>query len=344
MGVMKIDGRTLSHEASETIRLMAVRRVREGESPSAVIKSYGLCRTTIYPWLRREKQGGEKALASRKGSGRPPVLTPKQKRRVRTWICGKNPRQYGFDFGLWTRRVVADLIWRYFKKRMSITSVGRVLAELQITPQKPLRRAYQRDPEAIRAWKEEKYPLLRMRANIRGAEIFFLDEAGIRSDVPLGRTWGEKGQTPVVETTGTRQAINAISAVNMLGAFWYDLFPGRLNAALFLQFLKKFMRGRKRPAFLVVDNHPAHIAKCIAAFVQAQRGKLELHFLPGYAPELNPDEFVWNHIRQNGVSKKPLLKGESLRRRVSHDLRQIKRNKALVKSFFKADSVSYIMD
>ena len=341
---MKIDGRTLSHETSETIRRMAVKRVLEGEAPSAVMKSYGLCRTSIYPWLRTHKRGGEGSLQSHVSTGRPSTLTQRQKQRVRRWICGKDPRQYGFDFGLWTRRIVADLIEKKFNKVVGVTSVGRLLAELEITPQKPLRRAYERDPVAIAKWTQEDYPRLRRRAKRRGADIFFIDEAGVRSDAALQRTWGAKGETPTVATSGQRQRVNAISAVNALGAFWYDVYTGTFNAARFIEKLKAFMRYRRRPVFLVLDGHPAHRAKIVAAYVQSLKGRLELHFLPGYAPDLNPDEFVWNHLRQNGVTKKPLKQNEKLKARVEQDLALIKRNPRLVRSFFRAQSVAYVLD
>lgn len=164
-----IDGRTLSHETSEHIRLMAVRRVREGERPSDVIRSYGLCRTTIYKWLRAERRGGEAALESRKASGPKPRLSARQKRQVFRWINGRDPRQFGFDFGLWTRRIVQELIADKLGMDLGLTAVGRLLAELQITPQKPLRRAYERDPVAIAKWMKEDYPRIRARARRRGA-------------------------------------------------------------------------------------------------------------------------------------------------------------------------------
>lgn len=341
---MQIDGRTLTHETSETIRLMAVRRVREGEAPSAVMKSYGLCRTTIYRWLRAAARGGEAALKARQHPGPPQKLSAAQMRTVRKWICGKDPRQYGFDFGLWTRRVVADLIRRKFRIRLGVTAVGRLLARLEITPQKPLRRAYERDPVAIARWQREEYPALQARAKRRGAAIFFLDEAGIRSDSTLGRTWGAKGHTPEVQTSGQRQGVNAISAVNALGAFWYEVYTGRLNAQRFIEFLRRFLRYRRRSVFLVVDKHPAHRAHAVARFVQEQLGRLELHFLPGYAPDLNPDEFVWSHLRKVGTSKTPLRRNESLRRRVEHDLAAIQAQPHLVRSFFCAPSVAYTKD
>jgi len=340
---MKIDGRTLDHKTSETIRIMAVRRVREGEAPSVVMNNYGLCRTSIYRWLRAAKAGGEAALKSRKHPGPTPKLTDPQKQQVRTWICGKDPRQYGFDFGLWTRRILVSLIERKLKKTLSITTVGRLLAELGITPQKPLRRAYERDPHAVEQWKKQEYPTLKKRAKRRGAEIFFLDEAGIRSDAPLQRTWGAKGQTPVVKTSGQRQSVSAISAVTARGAFWYSVYTGRLNATRFVEFLKAFMRNRRRPVFLVLDGLPAHKARLVAAYVQSLEGRLELHFLPGYSPDLNPDEFVWNHLRHHGTTKTPLRKNESLRNRVQRNLADIQRSPKLVRSFFRAPSVAYTM-
>jgi transposase len=219
-----------------------------------------------------------------------------------------------------------------------------VLAELDITPQKPLRRAYERDPAAIKRWTTEVFPQLRARAKRMGAQIFFLDEAGVRSDQVLGRTWGLRGQTPEVPTSGRRQSVSAISAVNARGAFWYELYTVRLNAQGFVTLLGNFMRRRAGKVFLVLDGHPAHRAKVVAQYVQRLRGRLELHFLPGYAPELNPDEFVWNHLKRQGVSKTPLRHDESLRSRVHADLAAIKARPALVRSFFHAPSVAYTRD
>jgi transposase len=341
---MKSDGRQMHRQALDTIRAHALARIGAGETVTAVMASYGLCRTTLYKWRRKLEARGGDVLLSGTPSGRPPRLTPKQKAQVFRWLNGKDPRQYGFDFGLWTRRLVGTLVQERFGVVLGVTAVGRLLAELGITPQKPLRRAYERDPEAIAHWERETYPGLRRRAKKRGAAIFFLDEAGVRSDAPLGRTWAPRGQTPIVPTSGQRQSVNAISAVSPLGAFWYKVFTGRLNATTFRTFLQAFLRGRRHPVFLVVDGHPAHRARLIAEFVQTQRGRLELHFLPGYAPDLNPDEFVWNHLRQKGVTKTPLRQNESLSARVEADLAAIKADRKLLRSFFHAPSVAYILN
>ncbi len=341
----KIDGRTLNHKALEHIRILAVKRVIEDkEAPSEVMKSLGLCRTTIYPWLRKYDDEGMEALVERIAQGPEPKLTEKQRQQVKRWILGKDPRQYGFDFGLWSRRIVQALIEDKMGIDLGLTAVGRLLASLDITPQKPLRRAYERDPAAVALWQRETYPKLRRRAKRLGAKIFFLDEAGFQSDPPLARTYGLKGKTPVVVTSGQRQSLNVISAVNARGEFWAATYTGKLDAEALVAFLKNFMDSRGGKMFLVVDGHPAHKANVVKAYLKSLQGRLELHFLPPYAPDLNPDEFVWSHMKKNGVSKKPLKQNESLRERVENDLTAIQRDRKLVRSFFCAESVVYAKD
>lgn len=340
-----IDGRTLDHKTNEYLREQAVRRVVEdGEKPSDVMRSYGLCRTTIYRWLRAYQKGGEDALKSTKASGPEPKLTDKQCAKVRSWIVGKDPRQYGFDFGLWTRRIVADLIETKFGVIIGLTAVGRLLARLNITPQKPLRRAYERDPERVSQWLRKDYPKLRRRARKQGATIYFLDEAGFSSEPALGRTYGLKGQTPIVETTGQRQKVSAISAVSAKGGFWSQVYTGMFNAGRFVEFLKDFRKGGRGKVFMVVDGHPSHKAKKVQEYVKSTKGMLELHFLPPYAPDLNPDEFVWQHAKTNGVAKKPLKQNESLKERVVNILLEIKKTPKLIRGFFSAPTVSYAKD
>ena len=341
----KIDGRTIDHKTLEHMRILAVRRVLEdGEAPSKVIKSLGLSRTAIYRWLERYEDGGLEALVENIALGPEPKLDERQRQQVKRWILGKDPRQYGFDFGLWSRRIIQTLIQDKLGVALGLTAVGRLLASLEITPQKPLRRAYERDPQAVQWWLEHTYPILKKRGKKLRAKIFFLDEAGFQSDGPLGRTYGLKGKTPVVKTSGQRQRINVISAVNARGEFWAATYDGKLDAESFVLFLENFMKGQSGKVFLVLDGHPAHKAKSVTRYVESLKGRLELHPLPAYAPDLNPDEFVWAHMKTNGVSKKPLKQNESLRRRIEENLIAIQHNRKLVRSFFCAPSVSYTTD
>ena len=318
--------------------------VEDGASPSAIAMEYGFCRNYLFPWLKKFREHGWEAVAERIAEGPTPKLNEEQRRQVRRWILGKDPRQYGFEFGLWSRRIVQSLIKERMHVDLGLTAVGRLLASLDITPQKPLRRAHGRDPKAVEYWLEERYPLLKKRAKRLGAKIFFLDEAGFQSDPPLGRSYGLKGQTPVVVTSGQRQSLNVISAVNARGEFWAATYAGKLNKEAFVAFLEIFMQGRDGKIFLVVDGHPAHKAHMVSDYVGSYGGRLELHPLPAYAPDLNPDEFVWSHMKNNGVSKKPLKRNESLKKRIEQDLNRIKGNKKLVRSFFGAETVVYARD
>ena len=343
---MKRDGRRLDHQTLATLRLMAVERVRDGEAPSAVMASYGFCRTTIYKWLEAVRQPGVglKALQSRPASGRPRSLTARQERQVFRWINGRDPRQYGLDFGLWTRSIVSNLIERKFDVRLGVTAVGALLAKLELTAQKPLQRAYQRDPEAIDMWRETTFPTIARLAKAEGGEVFFWDESGFRADAVHGKTWGLKGQTPVVERPGQRQSISAASAVNSKGAFWYCTYEGGLNAELFVSLLRKMMRRRMKPVHLVVDGLPAHKTKIVKDYVGSTGGLLTLHFLPGYAPDLNPDELVWSHMKRTGVARTPLRQGEKLRDKIEAQLAAIRDMPQLVRSFFEAPCVADIID
>ena len=343
---MKKDGRIHDRKTKEAIRMMAVERILEGESVTAVMSSYGLCRTTGYKWLAKVsgRGRGKRCLSARKGTGRTPKLNRAQKSQVFRWVNGKNPMQYGFDFALWTRDVVRELIIQKFNISLSVTSVGSLLAELNLTPQKPLQRAYQRDPAAIERWQRDTFPAIAKQCKEDGAEIYFWDESGFRADAVHGKTWALRGKTPVVNRPGQRQSVSAASAVNAKGAFWFATYEGGLTGDLFVELLRRLMYRRKKPLHLVVDGLPAHKNAGVKKYVSETDGRLTLHFLPGYAPDLNPDELVWSHAKRTGVARRPLMKGEKLQERVHEQLQKIGKNPKLVRSFFKHPSVAYISD
>ncbi|WP_042875959.1 IS630 family transposase [Cupriavidus necator] len=341
---MKRDGRSLAHNTLEEMRILAVQRMAEGEHPDDVAASLGMNRSWAYKIRAQARGRGVRALRSTKGTGRPRTLTPAQEQRVLRWINGKNPMQYGFDFGLWTRNLVRELVQQKFGVTLSLASIGAMLARLNLTPQKPLQRAYQRDPEAIDRWRHDTYPAIARQAREQKADIFFWDESGFRADSVHGKTWAPRGETPVVERPGQRQSMSAASAVNSKGAFWFATYEGGLSGELFVTLLKKLMFNRKKAVHLIVDGLPAHKKAIVKDYVASTQGKLTLHFLPGYAPDLNPDELVWSHVKRSGVARSPLQKGEKLGPRIHEQLAQIRRSPKLVRSFFRHPSVRYISD
>lgn len=292
--VMKRDGRTLDRQTLEAIRLMAIERVREGERASDVIEAYGFSRTTIYKWMKAAFRPGVgvKALRSRKATGRPRSLSAVQEQRVFRWINGRDPRQYGLDFGLWTRSVVAELIEKKLGVRLGSSAVGEMLARLGLAPQKPLQRAYQRDPHTIERWQQETYPVIARTAKSQRAEVFFWEESGFRADTVHGKAWWRRGQTPVVERPGQPQSVGAAWAMSAQGAFWFGMYEGALNGESFVELLKKLMHRRRKSVHLVLDSLPAHKQAVVRDYVASTQGRLTLRFLPNYAPDLDPDGLV----------------------------------------------------
>jgi len=336
-----MDGRKISHETLEHLRIRACQRIANGEPVSSVMASIGLSRQVGYEWMKTYRKHGIGGLKSKKAGGPKRRLGVRKLRQLRKWILSRDPRRFGFNEALWSLRIIAELVLMKFGVKMTLPGISKLLKHLGITPQKPLRRAYERDPQRIRDWQDVELPKIVKRAKRKGAMVLFLDEAGIRSDAQLGVTWGARGKTPVVSTSGQRQKVNAISAVSPKGEFRFKVFTSRFNAAFFIKVLKDFTKGIRRPCYFIVDGHPAHRAQVVRQFVRGTKGKIELYFLPPYAPDLNPDEFVWNHIKHHGLSRSPLRQNENLKARVTKDLKTLRSDKKLIKSFFLAKSVGY---
>ena len=340
----KRDGRALDHSTLEDIRIQAVQRVEAGESPEDVVRILGFSRTVIYDWLAKYREGGLDALRAKPIAGRPPRLDGKQLRWLYKAITTKSPLQYRFEFALWTRGMVRDLIRDQFGVRLSDVSVGRLLKKLGLSPQKPLRRAYEQDAELVKTWLAEEFPKIQALAKKARATLYFSDEAGVRSDFHSGTTWAPKGQTPIVEATGQRYGMNIISAISPRGDMRFMTVEGRMNVGKFIEFLKRLLHNAERPVFLIVDGHPSHRARKVFEFVRKTKGKLRLFFLPPYSPELNPDELVWNHLKNHGVGKRVVKSRDELKRVVIGHLRFLQKTPDLIRAFFREPHVRYAIE
>lgn len=337
-----LDGRSLDHKTLEAIRIRAVKRVEAGESPSDVMRVFGFARTVIYDWLARYRSGGLEALRALPIPGRPPKLTDRQRDWVYRTVTQNNPLQLRFEFALWTRAMVRDLIRQQFGIALSLSSVGRLLRAMGLTPQRPARRASEQVAERVRRWLTVDYPQIRALARAAGAQIFFADEAGIRSDSHAGTTWAPAGSTPVVPVTGKRFSLNLVSAISPQGVLRFMTVEGTMTAARFIEFLTRLLHNQRRPIFLIVDRHSAHRATAVADFVRSTEGRLRLFFLPPYSPELNPDELVWNHLKTHGVRRRLLQTPEELQRSVISHLRSLQQTPSRLRGFFHKPCLRYI--
>ena len=257
-------------------------------------------------------------------------------------VTEKNPQQLRCQFALWTREMVAELIARKYGIRLARNSVGRLLAQLGITPQKPLYRACERDDTLVGKWLKTEYPKIRKTAKTQGADIYFGDAAHIRSDHHAGRTWGKKGETPIVSTTGARYAMSLISAITAKGRMRFMVkATGGVNANVFIEFLKRLLVGETRKIFLIVDRGPAHRAKKTKAFVESLGGKLRLFFLPPYSPDRNPDELVWKHLKADTIGRMVVTDRADFKTKVVSSLRSLQRKPEKICSFFQKPSLRY---
>lgn len=337
------DGRKIGAKAMEEIRIRAVQRVQDGESPEVVVKTLGFSRACIYNWLARYRAGGWHTLRTGDRSGRPKKLNASQIKWVYNTIRDKDPLQLKFEFALWTRQMVVSLIKQQFGLKLSPTSVGRLLRQLGFSCQKPLYRAYQRDSELVKKWKEEEFPKIQKRAKKEGATIFFQDESGIRSDFHSGKTWAPKGQTPVIEATGARFGLNMMAAITPRGEMNFMIVHGTVRAEQICVFLNRLMVARDHKVFLIWDGHPTHKSKKVKECIASFEGRLEVFLLPPYSPDLNPIEQLWNHTKGNGVGRKVVKGPDQLKTAVINRLRQLQKLPRLIAAFFRHPDCSYIV-
>lgn len=257
-------------------------------------------------------------------------------------IAGKDPRQLSFEFALWTREMIQELIRREFDIEISLSSVGRLLRTIGLSPQRPLHRAYQQDPVAVQQWKTKEYPAIAAQAKKEGATIYFADEAGIRSDYHSGTTWAPIGKTPVVPNTGKRFSVNMLSAVSARGKLRFMVHEGTVNSAVFIDFCKRLLHDTDSPVYLIVDGHSSHKSKVTKQFVADTQGRLKLFYLPGYSPELNPDEWVWKNIKHDRIGKIGVTSKDDLKAKAANALRRLQKLPKLVRCFFGDPNLAYI--
>ena len=336
------DVRSLPAVAQEDLRFKAIKAVLDGKKQVEVAKLFDVTRQAVGKWVKAHREGGTRALKA-KPRGRPKggSLLPWQAAQIAKTIVDRHPEQLKLPYYLWTREAVAQLIERRFGIRLSIWTVGRYLGRWGFTPQKPVRRAFEKNPEQVRRWLEEEYPRIRKQAKREKAQIYWGDEMGLRSDHAVGRSYGRRGKTPVIPGTGKRFGCSMISAITNRGRLNFMVFKRRFRADVFVEFLRRLVRQSKRKVFLIVDGHPVHRS----GKVKTWRGKnvhhIRLFFLPSYSPELNPDELLNQDVKSNAVGRRRALNQQEMVTNVRSYLHGRQRQPHIVKQYFQEKHVRY---
>ena len=344
MAIPLPDARMLSDEVLEALRLRALRGREAGFTEADLAELLGVSRETVCRWWSAYAAGGLEALP-RQRAGRPPgsgrALTDEQAAHVRRLLRAHAPEELGIAAPLWTRRAVGELIHKEFGIALAVRTVGLYLSRWGFTPKRPRRRGRGQDPEEVQEWLEETYPAIEERAEEEGAEIHWGDEVGVEADEHPGRGYAPGGEPATMGVPGPHLRYNQISTVTNAGAARFMTYKGPMTAALFLVFLARLLRSTSGKVFLIVDRLRAHMTPGVEEWVAARRERLELFYLPRYAPELNPDEYLNNDLKGSvNAAGLPHNKGE-VRSRIQEFMRKLLHLPERVRSYFRHPNVQY---
>lgn len=341
---MKPDNRKLSPEAQADLRKRVVNSVEvEGMKQKDAVRIFQVSRASINNWVREYRDGGETALEPVKRGPKGERSEPKgrQAATIVKLITDHDPDQLKLPFMLWTREAVAELIRDKFKMPLSLTTVGRYLKRWGFTPQKPIRKAFEQDGEEVRKWLETDYPAIAEQAKAEGAEIHWGDEMGVRSDHHAGTSYAPKGKTPVIRDTGKRFSMNMIASISNRGTLRFRLFKGSFTAELFIAFMKRLAKDAGKPVFLIVDRHPVHKSAKARRWLEDNKDRVRLFFLPAYSPDLNPEELLNNDVKNNAVGRRRNPTPQELEKNLRGYLASTQRRPDVVRKFFHHRSVKY---
>lgn len=338
------DMRSLSREARHERRVQVIRLRKAGKTYEEIAEQTGLSRTGVFNICSRHAAAGPAALKDAVGGrkvGEKRLLTAPQENAMRKFIQDKTPDQLKLPYALWTRAAVAQLIEERIGVKLAVRTIGKYLKRWGFTPQKPMRKAYEQSPAAVKKWLEEDYLVIAARAKTEGAEIHWGDETGLRSDDVRGRSYAPQGQTPVVRVNNKRHGLSVISSVTNKGVMRWKIFDGALNADILIDFLKRLVKDAGRKVYLILDNLKVHHSKPVKAWLAEHVDEIEVFYLPSYSPELNPNEMANADLKQAVTKRAPARTKLQLVKATAGHLRSVQRQPERVKSYFEHEPVRY---
>jgi len=338
------DMRSLSREARHERRVQVIRLRKGGHTYDEIAALTGLSRTGVFDICKRHEAAGAQALKDAPGGralGDGRRLEAAQEAEIRKLITDRTPDQLKMPYALWTRAAVAELIAQRFGIKLAVRTMGLYLQRWGFTPQKPMKKAYEQSPAAVKKWLEEEYPVIAACAKVEGAEIHWGDETGLRSDDVRGRSYAPQGQTPVVRVNNKRHGLSVISTVTNKGQMRWKAFDGALNSDILIDFLRRLVKDAGRKIYLILDNLRVHHSKPVKAWLAEHKHEIEVFYLPSYSPELNPNEMANADLKQAVTKLAPARTKLQLVKATARHLRSVQRQPQRIRSYFEHEPVRY---
>jgi transposase len=340
----KQDGRKLKKEVQEQIRYQAIRLRKAGKKYKEIEEILGVSKTTICTWYKTYQKEGKKGIQHKKRGrkiGEFRTLDIEQEKQLKKIIQDKCPDQLKLPFALWTRIAVQQLIQQLWSIEMPIRTVGEYLKRWGFTPQRPLRKAYEQNPKAVKKWLDEQYPATAQRAKKENAQIQWADETGLCNDSQHGRSYAPRGKTPAIRLPAKRERINLISSITNQGKVRFMIYKDTMNAKTFIKFMRRLIKEASQKIFLILDNLRVHHCRIVRQWVENNKEKIELFFLPSYSPELNPDEYLNCDLKAGVHSGVPARSKNQLKKKAISHLRIVQKKPDRVKKYFKHPKIAY---
>lgn len=338
------DSRNLNLAALNERRAQVIACLKKGMTQKAAGELCGMAQGTVRKIKRLYESNGHKAVMVKK-DGRPQgtggTLTSEQERDAQKVIADRTPDQLKLPYALWNRQAVREMVEKRYDRKLAVRTVGNYLKRWGFTPQKPLQRAYEQKPQAVRTWLEQDFPLIKERAKKEGAQIQWGDETGLRSDDVRGRSYSLRGVTPEIRVHNKRHGCSIISAVTNKGGMRWMCFEGALNGQILVKFLRRLITDAPNKVFLILDNLRVHHSRYVKRWMEKYQERIELFFLPSYSPELNPVELANASLKHAVTSHAPARKKGQMEKVAHAHLRHLQRNPKSIMAFFQKACVKY---
>ena len=336
------DARLIPDDVMGYLRKIAIQAVKEkGYSPEDVTDMLGFSRSCIYDWLNRFSQYGYDGLDTKKAPGAPPIVTQEMDDWLKTTILNATPEDFGYDTPLWTCDLLSELLSNRYNIQVIGATVGHHLKQMKLSYQQPSYVSHEQDPAAVERFVSVEFPKIQRVADKIGADIGFEDESAVDLREPSGKTWGACGETPQVQVTGKRGRLNILSVVTAKGTLNYHVTDKTISSDEYIKFIEQLLKGRTRPLILIVDRASFHTSKAVRKFVCCHRHQMRLHLLPAYSPERNPDEHVWEEIKDKRLGRTTIKNKLDLKKKLHSALNSLQRKVDRVKSFFSLPETQY---